>query len=67
MKYSYPVPTLPIMPGIPGLIGHGWAWMEFQGVIAMAEFHPDKHGGSEAATTATRYLLELKSGRAGAS
>ena len=23
------------MPGIPGLIGHGWAWMNFQGAFAM--------------------------------
>lgn len=108
------------------MIGHGWAWMEFQGAIAMTEFHPDmatcpqcggsfwrdarwkvicvdcwrdkktaqetpkpreiiryveipaspiepdmlrrlvqlchpdKHGGSEAANIATRYLLELR-------
>jgi len=37
MKYSYPVHTLPIMPGILGMIGHGWAWMNFQGAIAMSK------------------------------
>ena len=38
MKYSCPVPTLSIMPGIPGLIGHGWAWMDFQGQAMSKSF-----------------------------
>lgn len=25
------------MPGILGLIGHGWAWMDFQGAFAMTK------------------------------
>jgi hypothetical protein len=25
------------MPGMLGMVGHGWAWMNFQGAIAMSK------------------------------
>lgn len=46
MKYSYPVPTFPIMPGILGLFWHGWAWMDCQGFAMSKSFSgaPDLFG-----------------------